>query len=138
MPSPSGKAGRSAILDGSGLAIPQNAPGKDLALDFVRWLYANPKNFQDYLALDKGMSSLKAVSYTPSNAKIATDYQVTQAEVSNVSPLFGVDESSSWRNYKDNEYRNYRKQAVNGYLTPSAALTGFAKELSESSKWAIR
>jgi alpha-1,4-digalacturonate transport system substrate-binding protein len=138
MPSPSGKTGRSAILGGSGLAIPQNAPGKELAMDFVRWLYTNPKNFQDYLALDKGMSSLKGVSYTPPNAKIATDYQVMQAEVSNVSPLFGVDESSSWRNYKDNEYRNYLKQAVNGDITPSAALNDFAKELSESSKWAIR
>jgi alpha-1,4-digalacturonate transport system substrate-binding protein len=60
-----------------------------------------------------------------------------QSEVANVSRLFSEDEDSYWRTYKDNEYRDYLKQAVNGDLSAADALNTFARELSESSKWAI-
>ena len=61
MPSPVGSAGGSAILGGAGLAVPTNAKNKDLALEFLKWFYTD-KNFADYLALDKGLSSLKSVT----------------------------------------------------------------------------
>lgn len=135
MPSPKGSAGSSSILGGSGLAIPANAANTDLAASFMKWLYENPDNFRFYLELDKGMSALKGVAYAPDDEKIAADYAVMQNEVNYVTELFVNDESSSWRNYKDNEYRDYLKQAVNGDLTAAEALNSFAKELSESSEW---
>ena len=138
MPSPAGKAGRSAILGGTGLGVPKNSANSTLALEFVRWFYANPANFQTFLDIDKGMSSLKSVIYRPPTAQGAADYTVMQAEVANVANTFIDDEDSYWRTYKDNEYRDYLKQAVNGDLSASAALNGFARELSESSKWAIK
>jgi alpha-1,4-digalacturonate transport system substrate-binding protein len=137
MPSPTGKAGGSAILGGSGLAVPKNAANKELAIEFIKWLYENPKNFQDYLSIDKGLSSLKTVSYVPPTAKAVADYAVMQAEVANVTRAFNVDEDSNWRQFKDNEYRDYLKQAVNGDLTAASALNSFARELSESSKWPL-
>ena len=138
MPSPAGKAGRSAILGGSGLAVPKNAANSALALQFINWFYANPANFQTFLDIDKGMSSLKSVIYRPPTTQGAADYTVMQAEVANVARTFIDDEDSYWRTYKDNEYRDYLKQAVNGDLAASAALNAFARELSESSKWAIK
>jgi alpha-1,4-digalacturonate transport system substrate-binding protein len=136
MPSPRGKAGRSAILGGSGLAVPKNAPNRQLAEDFIKWFY-KPANFKIFLDVDKGMSSLKGVTYVPSSQQGKADYEIMQAEVANVTRLFSVDEDSYWRTYKDNEYRDYLKQAVNGDLSAADALNAFARELSESSKWAI-
>ena len=49
---------------------------------------------------------------------------------------FAIDESSEWRNYYDNEYRDALKQAVNGDLTPSDALTEFATALADKAGWA--
>jgi alpha-1,4-digalacturonate transport system substrate-binding protein len=137
MPSPKGRAGRSAILGGAGLAVPKNAPNRQLAEDFIKWFYGNPNNFKTYLDIDKGMSSLKSVTYAPPSQQGQADYAVMQSEVANVSRLFSVDEDSYWRTYKDNEYRDYLKQAVNGDLSAANALNTFARELSESSKWAI-
>jgi alpha-1,4-digalacturonate transport system substrate-binding protein len=136
MPSPTGKVGRSAILGGSGLAVPKNAPNRQLGEDFIKWFYANPANFQTYLDIDKGMSSLKSVTYAPPTPQGKADYAVMQAEVANTTRLFSVDEDSYWRTYKDNEYRDYLKQAVNGDISAAEALNTFARELSESSKWA--
>lgn len=54
-----------------------------------------------------------------------------------MTDTFMVDESSAWRTYKDNEYRDYIKRAVSGELSAKDALDSFAKELSESSGWSI-
>ncbi|MDR2029248.1 MAG: extracellular solute-binding protein, partial [Treponema sp.] len=137
MPSPRGKVGRSAILGGTGLAVPKNAPNRQLAEDFIKWLYTNPTNFKIFLDVDKGMSSLKGVTYAPPSQQGKADYEIMQAEVDNVTRLFSVDEDSYWRTYKDNEYRDYLKQAVNGDLSAADALNAFARELSESSKWVM-
>ena len=135
MPSPVGSAGGSAILGGAGLAVPTNAKNKDLALEFLKWFYTD-KNFADYLALDKGLSSLKSVTYEPAYPDQAADYKVLQAEVGQTTDAFAIDESSEWRNYYDNEYRDALKQAVNGDLTPSDALTEFATALADKAGWA--
>lgn len=135
MPSPVGSASGSAILGGAGLAVPTNAKNKDLALEFLKWFYTD-KNFADYLALDKGLSSLKSVTYEPADPDQAADYKVLQTEVGQTTDAFAVDESSEWRNYYDNEYRDALKQAVNGDLTPSDALTEFATALADKAGWA--
>lgn len=54
------------------------------------------------------------MTYQPADEKAAADYTVLQAEVGQTTTLFSVDESSMWRNYLDNEYRDALKQAVNG------------------------
>lgn len=92
--------------------------------------------FADYLALDKGLSSLKSVTYEPADPDQAADYKVLQAEVGQTTDAFAIDESSEWRNYYDNEYRDALKQAVNGDLTPSDALTEFATALADKAGWA--
>ena len=66
----------------------------------------------------------------------AADYKVLQAEVGQTTDAFAIDESSEWRNYYDNEYRDALKQAVNGDLTPSDALTEFATALADKAGWA--
>jgi alpha-1,4-digalacturonate transport system substrate-binding protein len=138
MPSPVGTAGGSAILGGSGLGVPKNAPAGALALEFIKWLYTNPANFQVYLDTDKGMSCLKNSSYKPATAQGVADYGVMQAETGMVTGAFNDDESSDWRKYKDNEYRNALRQAVAGELTAVQALTGFARELSTASNWPMK
>ena len=135
MPSPIGPEGRSAILGGTGLAVPVNAPNKELAIEFIKWFYENTDNFSYFLSLDKGLSSIVGVTYTPEDPKVADDYVILQGEVANTSELFNVDESSSWRNYYDNEYRDALHQAVNGDMTAEEALTGFAEMLSRKSGW---
>ena len=135
MPSPVGTAGGSAILGGSGLAVPTNAKNKDLAVSFLEWFY-NDDNFADYLSLDKGLSSLTTVTYTPADEDQAADYKVLQAEVAQTTDAFVVDESSEWRNYYDNEYRDALKQAVNGDLTAQEALSEFGTALAEKAGWA--
>lgn len=136
MPSPKGTSSQAAIIGGSALAIPENAANKDVAAAFVKWFYTE-ENFKDYLQNDKGLSSLKSVVYEPGDEKAAADYKILQNEVSYVTDTFMVDESSAWRTYKDNEYRDYIKRAVSGEITAKDALDAFAKELSESSKWEI-
>lgn len=136
MPSPKGSASQAAIIGGSALAIPENAKNKDLAEDFVKWFYEE-ENFKEYLQNDKGLSSLKDVVYEPADENTAADYKILQEEVSHVTDTFMVDESSAWRTYKDNEYRDYIKRAVSGEITAKEALDSFAKELSESSSWEI-
>ena len=94
------------------------------------------ENFSYYLDLDKGLSSLTGVTYQPADEKAAADYTVLQAEVGQTTTLFSVDESSMWRNYLDNEYRDALKQAVNGDMTAEEALNDFAAALAEKSGWA--
>lgn len=137
MPSPHGKMGGSAILGGNGLAIPTGAKNKDLAISFLKWLYENPENFQFYVNTDKGLSSLKAVTYKPDDPKVTRDYAVLQNEVNNVTEAFNVDEMSSWRNYYDNEYRDALRQAVYGTTSAKDSLTDFAQKLSKKSGWAM-
>ena len=139
MPSPVGTAGGSAILGGSGLAIPEQAQNRDLALAFLKWLYEEDggQNFADYLAVDKGLSSLKTIAYQPEDENAKADYTVLQAEVGQVTDAFSVDESSSWRNHLDNEYRDAMRQAVHGDFTAQEALDNFAQALAEKSGWEI-
>lgn len=136
MPTPKGTSSQGAIIGGEALAVPEKAPNKELALEFIKWFYEE-NNFENYINNDKGLSAIKSVVYTPADAKVADDFKVIQSEVSNVTDSFRVDESSAWRTYKDNEYRDYIKRAVSGELTPQKALDSFANELSESSKWEI-
>ena len=72
---------------------------------------------------------------TPDDPKVVADYEILQTEVANTSELFNVDESSSWRNYYDNEYRDALHQAVNGDMSAEEALTEFAEMLSRKSGW---
>lgn len=137
MPSPVGSNGPSAIMGGSGLAVPANADDKDLAIEFLKWFYEDSANFQEYLNNDKGLSSLKAVTYAPSDAKVAADYKVLQSEVSKVTDAFNVDEQSNWRNYYDNEYRDALRQAVYGSVSAKASLDDFANKLSKKSGWPL-
>jgi alpha-1,4-digalacturonate transport system substrate-binding protein len=137
MPSPVGPAGPSAILGGSGLGVPVNAKNKDLAIDFLKWFYTK-ENFQTYLNRDKGLSSLVGVTYSPADQQVAKDYKVLQSEVSKVSHAFSVDESSMWRNFYDNEYRDAMRQAVNGDISAAKALNDFAELLSKKSGWPLK
>jgi alpha-1,4-digalacturonate transport system substrate-binding protein len=137
MPSPVGSAGPSAILGGSGLAVPVNAKNKDLAVDFLKWFYTK-ENFQNYLNRDKGLSSLVGVTYSPADKQVAEDYKILQSEVAKVTKAFSVDESSLWRNYYDNEYRDAMRQAVNGDISPAKALNDFAALLSKKSSWPLK
>lgn len=139
MPSPVGEAGGSAILGGAGLAVPKEAQNKDLAIAFLKWLYEEDDgaHFQAYLDIDKGLSSLKAISYKPESENAQADYAVLQAEVAQVSDQFSVDESSSWRNFLDNEYRDTIRQAVNGDFSAKEGLDSFAEALAEKSGWPI-
>ncbi len=136
LPTPKGDTSSAAIIGGSALAVPENAENKDLAVSFLQWLYTE-ENFQTYLNNDKGLSALANIAYQPADEKAAADFAVMQAEVNAVTDTFMVDESSAWRNYKDNEYRDYIKRAVSGEMTAKEALDTFAKELAESSGWAI-
>jgi ABC-type glycerol-3-phosphate transport system substrate-binding protein len=137
MPTPKGTKGQAAIIGGSALAIPQSAVNKKISISFIKWLYRK-ENFQKYLNNDKGLSALKDVVYQPANAKASADYVVLQAEVKFVPNGFMIDESSGWRTYLDNEYRDGLKRAAAGEVTPEQALTTFANELSKKSGWAIK
>ncbi len=137
MPSPVGAKGPSAIMGGSGLAVPANADGKDLAIEFLKWFYEDSANFQEYLNNDKGLSSLKAVTYAPADPKVVADYKVLQSEVAKVSDAFNVDEQSNWRNYYDNEYRDALRQAVYGSVSAKDSLDDFANKLSKKSGWPL-
>lgn len=136
MPTPKGTKSQAAIIGGEALAIPQNAANKVLAQEFIQWFYTE-ENFKNYIQNDKGLSALTNVVYEPADEKYAQDFQLLQNEVGFVTDSLMVDESSAWRTYKDNEYRDYIKRAVSGEMAPQAALDAFAKELAESSGWKI-
>jgi alpha-1,4-digalacturonate transport system substrate-binding protein len=137
MPTPVGEAGSSAIIGGAAVAIPEQAKNKEAAMAFVKWLYED-ENFQNFLNNDKGLSAVKTVMYQPSDEKAAADFAVLQAEVKSITDTFMIDESSAWRQYLDNEYREYLKQAVSGELTAKEALDSFAKDLAEKSEWKMK
>jgi len=137
MPSPAGKAGQASISGGSGLAIPKSSANTELAVDFLNWLYKED-NYKEYLANDKGLSFIDGISVENSDKKVAADYAVMEAEMEHVLDTFLVDEESGWRNYLDNEYRDYLKQAVSGELTAEEALNSFANDLSQKSDWNIQ
>lgn len=136
MTSPTGTEGRSAIIGGGALAVPVNGKNSAVAIDFLKWLYTED-NFKEYLQNDKGLSSVKGIIYEPESEKARVDFEKLQDEVAQVTTTFETDESSSWRVYKDAEYRDTLKRAVSGELTPQEALDTFAKELSEASGWSI-
>lgn len=137
MPSPSGSVGQAAIAGGSGLAVPKSAASKDLSVDFLNWLY-DEENYKEYLANDKGLSFIDGILAESDDEKVAADYEVMQAEMGLITDTFLVDEESGWRNYLDNEYRDYLKQAVSGELTAEEALNSFAEDLSQKSDWQIK
>lgn len=137
MPTPKGSKGSAAIIGGAAVAIPEKAKNKAAAESFVKWLY-EPANFQTYLNNDKGLSGLKDVVYQPSDDKAKQDYAVLQAEVKSIPDSFMIDESSAWRNYLDNEYRDGLKKAVAGEVSAKEALDDFAKALAKKSGWTIK
>ncbi|MNN64475.1 hypothetical protein D3C81_1799160 [compost metagenome] len=49
-----------------------------------------------------------------------------------------IDESSAWRTYLDNEYRDGIKKAVAGEVSAKQALDDFAKALAKKSGWSIK
>lgn len=134
MPTPKGTAGQSAIIGGAALAIPKNGDNPELAKQFVQWLFEE-EHYKEYLQLHKGLSVMNDVSYEPETDKAKADFELMQNETNYVTDSFMIDESSSWRVYKDNEYRDSLKRAVSGEVTAKEALDGFAKELAESSEW---
>lgn len=137
MPSPKGTVSQAAVSGGSGLAVPTSSGNKDLAVKFLKWLYEE-NNYKEYLSNDKGLSFINGVTVENEDEKVAKDYAVMQAEMNNVTNTFLVDEESGWRNYLDNEYRDYLKQAVSGELTAKQALDSFAKDLNKKSGWKIK
>ena len=138
MPSPKGSVSQASILGGAALAIPTNASNAELAKQFVQWLYNDQENYKDYLQLHKGLSVLNGVTYQPEDETLTEGFELMQNETNYMTDTFVVDESSSWRTYKDNEYRDAIKRAVAGEITAQEALDGFAKELAESSGWSMK
>ena len=136
MPSPKGTQCQSAIIGGAALAIPKNGKHPELAEQFVQWLFEED-HYKEYLQLHKGLSVMNDVAYEPETDKAKEDFKLMQNETNYVTDTFMTDESSSWRNYKDNEYRDALKRAVSGEITAKEALDGFAKQLSEASDWSM-
>ena len=134
MPTPVGSQCQSAIIGGAALAIPKDGKNPELAKQFVQWLFEE-ENYTEYLQLHKGLSVMNGVTYEPETDKAKEDFALMQNETNYVTDTFMVDEGSSWRNFKDNEYRDALKRAVSGEITPQEALDGFAKQLSEASNW---
>lgn len=136
MPTPKGSAGQGAIIGGEALAIPANGKNVELAKQFIQWLF-EAEHYTEFLQIRKEPSVMNDISYVPDTDKAKEDFAIIQNETNYVTDTFMVDESSSWRTYKDNEYRDAIKRAVAGEITPQEALDGFAKALSESSGWAV-
>ena len=134
MPTPKGSAGQSAIIGGEALAIPVNGKNPELAKQFVAWLFEKGQ-YEEFLQIRKEPSVMNGITYTPDTDKAKEDFAIIQNEAGYVTDTFMVDESSSWRTYKDNEYRDALKRAVAGELSAKDALDGFAKALAESSGW---
>ena len=136
MPSPKGTQCQSAIIGGAALAIPKNGKHPELAEQFVQWLFEED-HYKEYLQLHKGLSVMNDVAYEPETDKAKEDFKLMQNETNYVPDTYMPAESSSWRNYKDNEYRDALKRAVSGEITAKEALDGFAKQLSEASDWSM-
>lgn len=136
MPTPKGSAAQSAIIGGEALAIPANGKNVELAKQFVQWLFED-EHYTEFLQIRKEPSVMNDITYTPDTDKAKEDFAVIQNETNYVTDTFMVDESSSWRTYKDNEYRDAIKRAVAGEVSAQEALDGFAKALAESSGWAL-
>jgi alpha-1,4-digalacturonate transport system substrate-binding protein len=136
MTSPAGSEGRSAIIGGGALSVPINAENQAVAIEFLKWFYTRA-NFQTYLQNDKGLSSMTGIVYQPESEEAKADFAKLQDEAAQVTTAFEVDESSSWRTFKDAEYRDSLKRAVSGEVTAQEALDSFAKELSAESGWSI-
>lgn len=136
MPTPAGSEGQAAIIGGEALAIPSESKNTELARQFIRWLFEE-ENYTEFLQLRKEPSVLNNVTYIPDTDQAKADFAQMQKESEYVTDTFMVDEASSWRIYKNNEYRDVLKRAVAGELTAQQALDGFAKELAESSGWNI-
>ncbi len=136
MPTPKGSAGQAAIIGGEALAIPANGKNVELAKQFVQWLFED-EHYTEFLQIRKEPSVMNDITYTPDTDKAKEDFATIQNETNYVTDTFMVDESSSWRTYKDNEYRDAIKRAVAGEVSAQEALDGFAKALSESSGWAM-
>lgn len=136
MPTPKGSAGQAAIIGGEALAIPANGKNVELAKQFLQWLFED-ENYTEFVQIRKEPSVMNDITYTPDTDKAKEDFATIQNETNYVTDTFMVDESSSWRTYKDNEYRDAIKRAVAGEVTAQEALDGFAKALSESSGWAM-
>ncbi len=137
MPTPTGTNSRSSILGGGALTIPNSAKNVELAQEFIQWFYS-PENFKDYIQEDKGLSVLEDIIYEPINENAQKDFELLQDEATLATNTFLIDESSSWRLYKDSEYRTYLQRAVSGEMTPKETLDTFANELSEASGWDIK
>lgn len=137
MPTPVGTYSRASILGGGALAIPKEAEHVELAEEFIQWFYS-PENFKEYIQEDKGLSVLNDVVYEPENEKAQEDFQILQNEATLATDSFLIDESSSWRLYKDAEYRTYLQRAVSGEMTAEEALDTFAEELSEATGWEMK
>lgn len=137
MPSPMGSKQKSVITGGQGLGIPTDAEKQNLAIDFLNWFYEED-NYKEYIQNDKGLSFVTGVDVEQEDEKVKKDYDLMEQEMQYVAPEFLVDEESSWRNFLDNEYRDYLKQAVSGEITPQEALDSFANDLSKKSDWKIK
>ncbi|MEN8906502.1 MAG: sugar ABC transporter substrate-binding protein [Clostridiales bacterium] len=137
MPTPKGSSSSSAIIGGTGLTVPKNAENKELAIEFIKWMFEE-ENYQYFLDNEKGLSALNDVLYEPANEEAEADFKVLLSEVDSVTESFMTDKSSGWTGYLDNEYRNYLRKAISGELTPKKALDEFAKDLSEKSGWKIK
>ena len=98
--------------------------------------YGQTGDKRDNPAIDNIVQATSGMMSINADPDQAADYKVLQAEVGQTTDAFAIDESSEWRNYYDNEYRDALKQAVNGDLTPSDALTEFATALADKAGWA--
>ena len=135
IPTPKGSECQSAIIGGEALAIPANGKNTELAKEFVQWMYED-EHYQEFVNIRKEPSVMNNITYTPEDENAKAAFALIQNEANYVTDSFMIDESSSWRTYKDNEYRDALKRAVAGEVTAKEALDGFADALSESSGWA--
>ena len=90
LPSPRGKAGRSAIIGGEALAIPTNGKNTGLAKEFIQWLFTK-EHYGEFLQLRKEASVMKAVAYTPDTNKAKEDFSYIKREAELVTDTFMVD-----------------------------------------------
>lgn len=134
IPTPKGSSGQAAIIGGEALAIPANGKNTELAKQFVQWMYEE-EHYTEFLQIRKEPSVMNVISYTPDSDEAKEAFALIQKEADYVTDTFMVDESSSWRTFKDNEYRDAIKRAVAGEVTAQEALDGFAKALGEASGW---
>lgn len=137
MPSPTGEVQRSVIPGGAGLAVPEASKNREMAEDFIAWLYEED-NYKEFIQNDKGVSFLEGIEIEREDEKTEADFEIIQNEMTHVTDEFLMDHESRWTNYLDNEYRDYLRRAVAGELTAEEALNGFADDLSETAEWDIK